>query len=123
MFEFEAGLNYKRPLNDRLWFASDVQLIYETNTNIYGGWAQAGFGYQISRRLYATLKPSYSLYNPNVNDGNLISFPEIARYFTFPLLVGVNVTKTISLYWQSSVLYYRNYHVNYGQNLGFHFTW
>ena len=123
LFEFEAGLNYKRPLNDRLWFASDVQLTYETNTNIYGGWVQAGFGYQISRRLYATLKPSYSLYNPYVNDGNLISFPEITRYFTLPLLIGVNLTRSVSLYWQSSVLYYRNYHVNYGQNLGIYLTW
>ncbi len=120
---FEGGLNYKQPLNDRLWFASDARLIYQTNSNIYGGFVQAGIGCQLSERSFATIKPSYSIFNPYVNDGYLLSFPEISRYFTLPLLLGVNLTNTVSLYWQSSVVYYRNYDVRYGQGVGFNLTW
>ncbi|MBN1308551.1 MAG: hypothetical protein JXA18_11570 [Chitinispirillaceae bacterium] len=120
---FGASLNYKRPLNERVWLMADCFLECETDTNLYGGSVQAGIGYQISRRFYATFVPSYSIYNPSFNDGYLISFPEIGRYFTLPLLLGVNMTKNLSLYWQSSIIYFRNYTVRYGQRGGIHFTW
>ncbi|MBN1576705.1 MAG: hypothetical protein JW913_09150 [Chitinispirillaceae bacterium] len=123
MLHFEAGLDYKRPLNDRLWLTSGAQLIYETNKNLYGGWARTGIGYQISRHFYATFAPSYTIHNPYVNEGHLISFPEIGRYFTLPLLLGVNITKTVSLYGRSSLVYFRDYTVRYGLGLGFHYTW
>jgi hypothetical protein len=120
---FSAGIDYKRPLFEKIWVCADGALTYTTDNNVYGGWAEAGIGYQISRCFYAMFIPGYSIYNPNVNDGQLVSFPEDCRYFTLPLLIGVNMNRAVKLYWRSSLIYYRNYNVAYGQGLGLSFTW
>lgn len=120
---FCAGINYKRPLDEKVWLESEGYLRYTTAGKVYGGYAQGGFGYQISRNLYATFIPMCSIYNPNVNDGNYFSFPEAYQSFTLPLLFGININRAIKLFWRSSLHYYRDNSVMYGQGLGISYTW
>jgi hypothetical protein len=120
-FEFCAGYDYKRPLNEKVWITSGGYLYYTTNISAFSGFVDAGVGYQISRHFYATLNPTLSFLNPWA--GSLIVYPEDEQYFSLPLTVGVNINRAVKLYWRSSIHYYGDFSVVYGQALGLSYTW
>lgn len=125
MAVFNAIIEYKHPVTEKLWLLSNFFINYTTISQDYYASLEAGAGYQLSKRFYATIVPSldqYRLTNYNKSNENLEIVEELR--LIVPVLVGVNITRKWSTYWRNEALCWYGYDSwAFRSMFGFQFTW
>jgi hypothetical protein len=121
---FEADLDCKYPVSEKLWLFSNINADYESHVNDFGGSVAAGVGYQFSRPFFMTVAPALSFYKYTFYDYWYDNpYSRTSAYVVFPLLMGVNFSKAWALRWKNSVVFYHGTNLTFESLMGFHFTW
>jgi hypothetical protein len=123
-FTFKGILDFKKPISETIWMTAFGAALFTTNTENYDGSLGAGIGCQFTRRLYATLVPSFSyfryitldIFTNDRTSGN-------KSCGTFPLLFGVNLTEKWTLFTEMAAQFYSGGDRRYSLEVGFHYTW
>jgi hypothetical protein len=133
VFTFAADVDFKKPVSDKLWMVAKALVNYSTyrSDDVMSG-LTIGIGCQLSDKIYTTFTPTL-FYNNHTKTffGAIVNLETCFELYgigregfstSFPMVLGVNLTKTLSLYWRNNVHLYFNGSTQYSSVLGLYFT-